>query len=353
MLKLKFLFALIYVSLAVVWPAKAEESLYTVDVNVDVTDVNAAKAREKAMVSANRKAFEIVVRKLTTAQGASSLLALSDDKIINFIKEVSVVSEKSSNVRYIADLKVTISEPILKAYMNEKDISAVVATASKVIVIPVFREFEADKPLLWEESNLWRKAWENKQARNSLVSIRSIPANSISYAEIDAEKALAFDAAALQDVALNNNASDVYVADAVYDGIDGLKVKLYSLKSNNAGETISIPGDRNMRDDLFARAIDEISAKIENKIKAANIAENQFSSSIEVVYNFNSISEWIKTEKLLKTIAYVRKIQVEAMGANKVQFKLEFVGSDDKVWSALRAKGFNLKDYNGFYLLER
>lgn len=352
-MKLKFLFAIIFVCLAVVLPAKAQESIYTVDVNVDVTDVNAAQAREKAMVAANRKAFETVVRKLTTSQGASALLALSDDKIVNFIKEVSVVSEKSSNVRYIADLKVIVSEPILKAYMNEKDISSVVAAASKVIVIPVFREFEADKPLLWEDNNIWRKAWESKPARNSLVSIRSIPANSISFAEIDAEKALTFDAAALQDVALNNNASDVYVADAVYDGIDGLKVKLYSLKSNNAGETISVPGDRHMSDDLFARAIDDVSSKIENKVKAANIAENQYLSSIEVVYNFNSISEWIKTEKALKTIAYVRKIQVEAMGANKVQFKLEFVGSDHKVWNALRAKGFNLKDYNGFYLLER
>lgn len=350
---LKFLFAVFAAVLAVVLPAQAEDSLYTVDVNVDVTDVNAAQAREKAMVAANRKAFETVVRKLTTSQGSSSLLRLSDDKIINFIKEVSVVSEKSSNVRYLADLKVTVSEPILKAYMNEKDIQSVVAAASKVVVIPVFREFEADRPLLWEDNNIWRKAWENKAPRNSLVKINSIPLTDISRAEIDADKALAFDAQALQEVALNNNASDVYVADAVYDGIDGLKVKLYSLKSSNAGEILIVPGDRNMSDDLFARAIDEVSSKIENKVKAANIAESQLMSSIEVVYNFNSISEWIRTEKSLRTIAYVRNIQVEAMGAGKVQFKLEFVGSDDKVWAALRNKGFNLKDYGGFYLLER
>ena len=56
---------------------------------------------------------------------------------------------------------------------------------------------------------------------------------------------------------------------------------------------------------------------------------------------------------ILKNIAYVRNLQVEAIGGGKVQFKLEFVGSDDKVWNALRANGLNLKQFDSIYLLER
>ena len=350
---LRFLSAVFFCFGLFIGSAAADSSVYTVDVSVDVTDVNASKAREKAMLAANRKAFETVVRKLTTSQGASSMLGLSDDQIVNFIKEVSVVSEKSSNVRYIANLKVTVSEQILNAYMNEKEINSVVATASKIVVIPVFREFPSDKPLLWEENNPWRQAWETAAPRNSLVKITSLPLNDVSMAEINAEKALAFDLSALQEIALNNNANDVYVADAVYDGIDGLKIRLFSIKSNNAEETISVPGDRNQSAELFARAISEVSSMIENKVKAADIAENRMINSIEVVFNFRSISEWVRAESQLKSIAYVRGLQVEAMGTGKVQFKLEFVGSDDKLWGALRDKGFNLKDYGDFYLLER
>lgn len=333
--------------------ARAESPVYTVDVSVDVTDVNAAQAREKAMVAANRKAFETVVQKITTAQGTRSLMNFSDEQILNFIKEVSVVSEKTSNVRYIADLKVTINENILKRYLNEKDVRTVVEAASKVVVIPVFREYEADKPLLWEDNNSWRFAWENKSPRNSLVKINSIPANAVSFAGINAEKAKAFDNAALEEVLLNNNANDVYVVDAVYDGIEGLKVQLSSLKNGSGLETIMIAGDRAQNAELMARAVDEVSAKIENKIKTASIAENQRMSSIEVVYNFASLKEWVATERLLKSIAYVRDLQVEAMGVGKVQFKLEFVGADDKIWTALRTQGLNLKKYDSFYLLER
>ena len=60
---LKFLFVISFVVLAFVGNVRADDSVYTVDVNVDVTDANASKAREKAMLSANRKAFETVVRK--------------------------------------------------------------------------------------------------------------------------------------------------------------------------------------------------------------------------------------------------------------------------------------------------
>ncbi len=351
---LKRLGLLVLCGILLAMPAYAESPVYTVEVSVDVTDVNASQAREKAMVAANRRAFETVVRKITTAQGAQNLMNFTDNQILNFIKEVSVVSEKSSNVRYIADLLVTINESVLKAYMQEKEINSVVEASSKVVVVPVFRAFEADKPLLWEDGNIWRQAWENKEPRNSLVKISSLPANDVSFAAIDAEKAQAFDKAALEEVLLNNNASDVYVADAVYDGIDGLKVRLMSLKNaSNAEETIMVPGDRGQSAELMAAAVDMVSAKIENKVKTASIAENQMLSSIEVIYNYPELRDWVATEKLLKSIAYVRGLQVEAMGSGKVQFKLEFVGSDEKVWAALRANGLNLKQYDEFYLLER
>lgn len=342
--------AVLFVCLGICAEAMAANPVYTVDVEVDVTDVNAAKAREKAMASANRKAFETVVRKLTTSQQAAPLLRMSDEQILNFIKEVSVVSEKSSHVRYIAALKVTINENILKSYMAEKDIQSVIEASSKVTVIPVFRAFETDKPLLWEDGNIWRKAWENKAPRNSLVTVSSLPY----LASVTADAALAYDREILETVRLNSNANDVYVADAVFDGIDGLKVTLSSLNnSTNAAETLHIAGDRNFPDELFARAIDDVSTRIENKIKVRNIAENQMQTSIDVIYNFSSLADWVNVEKNIKSIPYVRGLQVTAMTAGKVQFRLEFVGADEKMLQALRNKGFELKEYGSFYEISR
>lgn len=352
MLKLKFWCLPILMLFLVVSPVKAQNSIYTVNLKVDVTDVNAAAAREKAMSSAYRQAFDIVVRKLTTAQDAAKLSAMTDAQLVNFIKEISVVSEKSSNVRYIADLQVTLNEKILKAYLQEKEIQTAVVDKSKIVIIPIFREFESDRPLLWENQNLWLAAWQQKPSYESLIEIVPIANTPVSQAEISAEQAQVYDRAALQEVALNNNANDVYVADAVFDGIEGLKITLTSLKSGQAADVIRIPGDRKMADHLLMRGVDEVSQKIENKVKNANIAQNKMQSSIAAIYNYEKLSDWINVEKQLKSIPYVRKVQLDAIGSGKVQMKIEFVGSDERIWAALRNKGFNLKQFDDFYLLE-
>lgn len=352
MLKLKFLFLPVLMLLLVVSPVKAQNTIYSVDINVDVTDVNAAAARDKAMRSAYRQAFETVVKKLTTAQDAAKLSKMTDDQIVNFVKEVAVVSEKSSNVRYIAQLKVSLNEQILKAYMQEKEIQTAIDESAKVVVVPVFREFESDRPLLWEQQNLWMNVWQQKSFADGLVKIIPIPQTPISKAEISAEQALTYDAAALQEVALNNNANDVYVADAVFDGIEGLKITLTSLKSGQAADVIRISGDRNMALELLNAGADEVSKKIENKIKNASIAQSKMQSSVSAIYNYEKLSDWVNVEKQLKSIPYVQKIQLEAMGAGKVQMKIDFVGRDDRFFMALRNKGFNLKQFDNFYLLE-
>ena len=352
MLKLKFWCLPILMLFLFVSPAKAQNSIYTVNLKVDVTDVNAAAAREKAMTSAYRQAFDIVVRKLTTAQDAAKLSAMTDAQLVNFIKEISVVSEKSSNVRYIADLQVTLNEQILKAYLQEKEIQTAVVDKSKIVIIPIFREFESDRPLLWENKNLWYAAWQQKPIYESLIEIVPIANTPVSQAEISAEQAQVYDRAALQEVALNNNANDVYVADAVFDGIEGLKITLTSLKSGQAADVIRISGDRKMADHLLMRGVDEVSKKIENKVKNANIAQNKMQSSIAAIYNYEKLSDWINVEKQLKSIPYVRKVQLDAIGSGKVQMKIELVGSDERIWAALRNKGFNLKQFDDFYLLE-
>ena len=102
--------------------AGAGDMTYNAEITVDVTAENASVAREKAMTEANRQAYTAVAKRVTTADGVRRLNELNDAQILNFIKEVSIISEKASNVRYIATLNVAVNEHILKTYMQENDI---------------------------------------------------------------------------------------------------------------------------------------------------------------------------------------------------------------------------------------
>lgn len=349
----KIIATLLFVSASLIGVACANSNaeVYSSVVSVDVTDVSSAAAREKAMNEANRKAFVSVVGKVATSSAVAKVSSLSDAQIINFVKEVSIVSEKASDVRYIADLQITLNGSLLRTYLKEQGIQFVETSTSTVLIVPVFREFKSDIPLLWESQNLWKKAWdENKNT--GLVKIISIPTSGDNYAAIDAAKALSLNPSAMEQIARNNNTKDIFVADAVYDGIDGLNISLSSYQNGNVVfETIKVPGVRD--EALFKDAIAKVSSRIEDKIKSQNIIENSQKSEITVLYEMNSMREWIATEKQLKGIGYIKSISIDAMGTGKVQFKISFVGTQEKLLHALRSKFYNLKKQGDFYILER
>lgn len=110
------------VFLAAAFPAGAAE-MYGSIVNVDVSDVNAAAAKEKAMAQANREALNYVAPLMASPEGTELLNSLDDNQILYFIKEATVLSEKSSDVRYIASLKITIQDNVLRQYLAEKGVA--------------------------------------------------------------------------------------------------------------------------------------------------------------------------------------------------------------------------------------
>lgn len=327
-------------------------AFYNVELYVDVTSDNASHAREKALNEANRKALETVAAKITTPEGVAKLMTLEDDQLVNFIKEVAVISEKSSNIRYIATLNIAINDRLLKAYMAEQQIPYMTDSARNVLVIPLFREFKTDRPMLWESGNLWRQAWENSGSSSAPVHIFSIPATGANYAAIDAEKASVLDGMTLNTVARNNQAPDVYVLDAVYDGIDGLLIQISSyVGGTNAVETMKVPGMRGP--ELFADAVKAVKNKIAGEVKGRDIRESRSQSDLVVIYEYNNMREWINLEKSLRGLPYVKKLNLEALGGGKAQFKIFFIGARERMLEALRSRGFSLQDYGNTTLLSR
>lgn len=114
------LFLIMFLASAI--PVRAAE-VYGSIVNVDVTDYNAAAAKEKAMAQANREALNYVAPLMASSEGVELLRSLDDDQILYFIKEATVLSEKSSDVRYIASLKVVVQDAVLRQYLAEKGVA--------------------------------------------------------------------------------------------------------------------------------------------------------------------------------------------------------------------------------------
>lgn len=327
------------------------DSIYDVDVYVDISDESAALAKEKAMTEAHRTAFTTVADRVTNSEGVKVLQELDDDQILNFIKEVSITSEKASNVRYIANLKVTINEDIIKQYMAEKGITPAILTATKILVIPTFREFKTDTPMLWEAKNIWKKAWEEEAGKNNdIVKFITIPATGSNYASLDAKKAINLDEAAMKQIAFNNNTPTIFVVDAFYNGIEGLTINVIS-SSDERTESIEIYGDRSPQ--LLINSIIETKKSITDRLKNQVIEENTMKNEITGLYNYQSMSEWIKIEKAIKEIPSVDEVKITAMSNGTVQFKITFTGSFEKLSSEMAERYMSIEEDGDHFIVKK
>ena len=329
---------------------RAADERYAVEVSVDVTDTSAAEAQKRAMNEANRAAVSAVAKRITTSEGVDRFATMTDEQLMNFIKEVSVINEKSSAVRYIANLRVVLNEDILAQYMKEREIPLLNRINEKIMIVPIFREFSSDVPQLWESSNIWKQSWD-KISVDSAINLEVIPTSGANYAIMDGRKAAAMDGEALDKILRINSADEIYVLDAVYDGIEGLVVQGRSF--NGDSFTTRVDGPRSSGMELFDKAVAEVQKELENRISKINMDKAEVENVAVMLFSYQQLPEWVRAETVIKQINLVNNLEVQAIGNGKVQFKLSYVGELDKLMQQLKARSYNLVEHNGYYSLEQ
>ena len=337
----KFLTCIICISLFLSGNSFASNEKYMVEIKVDVSDENASIAREKALNSATRAAVNAIAKRISTSDGAKKIAAMTDAQIINFIKETSVISEKNSDVRYIADLKIIVNEELLKEYMKEREIPIISKNYETILVIPVFKEFTDDSPILWEAENLWKQAWDNT-TNSSAIKFLSISDNPIYQSMIDAKQAFDFDYIAIENIASKAKTNHVYVLIASYNGIEGLKVIGKSLSGNKF--EINVNGAKSSGIELFNQAVLQTKSQIESEL-LSNTQENQIAQNeITVLYHFPTLKYWISAEQKIKNINTISNIHVQAMTPGKTQFKITYTGDLNSLKNQFKNLGYKLED---------
>lgn len=344
----KLAFCILCLGLLFVAEAKADER-FSVEIKVDVTDDNASVAREKAMNSANRAAITAVARRISTTEGANRIAGMTDAQLINFIKETSVVNEKNSDIRYMADLRIVINEDLLKEYMKEREIPLVGQNTASILVIPLFREFSDDAPKLWEADNPWKQAWDNA-ANSSAIRFVSISNSAGNLAALDATSAADANTDALEKVNQMAGTNDVYVLDASYNGVEGLDITAVSLSGNR--QNIKVAGAKSSGAELFNQAVIETKAQLERQILSDGAIAGAKQNEMTILYPFPSLGQWITAEQKIKALDEVSQMEVQAMAPGKAQFKIWYTGDLSSLQRQLKIKGYLLEDGGNYMILK-
>lgn len=324
--------------------AHAEDmSIYETMVDVNATAENSATAREKALTEANRKALYAVTNRISSADSTTILDQLNDNQILNFIQEVSVLSEKVSETQYLASLKVTVNARILKAYLADKNAPVTILPETHVFIIPVLSKSETATPLLWEDENDWYTAWQENDMESGQITIVPLAKNSQNREVLHAQDALQLNAFSLEAAKPIN--AIIFVAHAI--------IKDNTLQTDLLSPQTGISTHKSYVSIDYEQAIQDIKSSIMKQIQQQTLSQQTNLSALTAVFNFSKLSDWMEIQKDLQQIQNIKKFEVETLASGRAQFKLEYTDSLENLQHTLSIKNLILTDSGNFYTLER
>ena len=139
------------------------------DVSVDVTASTALIARKKALEKGQTIAWRRLLRRLTLIGAAENIADVPFLEIRSLIRSYEVLRERTSPVRYVADLTVTFNDEGVRQFLRGNAVAFAETPSLPVLVIPVLTE--EGVATLWEDPNPWRDLWQNLPEQDGLVQI--------------------------------------------------------------------------------------------------------------------------------------------------------------------------------------
>ena len=347
-------FLLISIPVLAINPTHSEvNDPFTINnISVDVTANSSFIARDLAIKKGMRVAFEKLLKRLTIEADYARLPDMSDDEIEGFLIGFEVEEEKLSNVRYIGLLTFRFKDSPIRDLLTAKNFNFSESSVRPFLVIPVYKT--SGVFYLWERNNPWKKAWIDVAETISSATFVTPEGGFIDFSEIGHTQALSGDEDRILSIAKKYQADQSIVAFASLKrervkGNISLDVKLAHYSSGyaeNLSATLSfdLSQDESM-DSFLSRAAKLSAEKIINDWKYVNLIrntgkENTLSVSVEV----NDLYDWTNVLTQIKNISLVRKLVINSLNSNNIEFTIDYVGSPSQLRLAFSQNYLDLNE---------
>ena len=170
LLKFKYLYFFVMISCCFLGRSsvvEANQVFKIKNIEVDETSHTAIAAREKALEVGQRKAWKLLVRRLTLPDKNSQIVELSIDEIKGLVQGYEVVRERISPVRYLANLTVIFNPNLVRDILLKNGVTFSETPSLPILLIPVFETNGVSR--LWKMPNPWMNVWREGLYDNSLI----------------------------------------------------------------------------------------------------------------------------------------------------------------------------------------
>ncbi len=314
--------------------AVAADDVFTVhDIAVDETADTAQRARAAAFRAGQRAALAQMLQRLTLRADHGRLPQVENERREFMVQALEVGDERTSNVRYLANMTVVFKPEEVRRLLREAAIPFAESQSKPVLVLPVLRE--GDSMLLWEETNLWADAW-SELALSGLVPL-ILPLGDLNdITEVDAAQAAEGDPLRLSAMASRYGAGDVLVAIATLSrtgDVFRIDIAASQIGAPSAGSVLlnfqltdpeAIPN-------LLVGAATGVASSLQDRWKSQNVIEFDRPGRMLLAVPITSLEQWVSVERRLNNVASISEVALISLTRDSAAVEISHFGDETQL----------------------
>lgn len=356
---LKRLLAALFIAAALGLPAQiAKADVFEVqDIGVDVKAATASDARKQALAEAERRAFYVLIAKLTLTEDQDRIPEFSGNEIAPYVSDFSVAREKVSSVRYIARLNYRFKADAIRKLLRNYNVPFAETPSKPMVVLPVY-EVGANL-VLWDEPNPWRQAWSSRDTPAGLVPL-VVPIGDLSdISTVGVTEAMAGDIKRLGVIAERYAAAGTIVAhyNLTIDPATNKQMATVTLSRPSdpipvEARTVSYPQkESEALDAMMSRVTEATIRRIENLWKKRNLISQAGTGVMAVTVPITGLKDWLAVRAQLAQVGIIREAEIVLMSRDQVRVNIHFVGEADHLSTALEQANLSMLQEGGEWII--
>ena len=332
--------------------AQAQE-IYTVrGIAVDATAETPVAARELAVTQGRRAAFDRLVTRLVPSREAVHVPPQTDAELGNLVLGFEVANERSSAVRYIADMTVAFDPARVRALLMRIGAPFAETRSLPVLVVPVVDS--GSGAILWEDPNPFRFAWEQARLPSGLVPLVVPYGDLADIRDLTTDQVIAGDVEALSRIAERYGARDSLVVRAFPRAGGAVQIAVQRLGPTGFDSTLieTVEAGEGADDPArFAAAVARTVVLVEDAWKRENLIRAGLESRVTVTVPIDSLRRWLSIREALDRTIIVPRFDVVQLTKREALVDLWVNGDAEQLRVALEQRDLRLLPGAGDYVL--
>jgi hypothetical protein len=347
-------------------PAQAagpvETSIFAVQgIDIDVTDKDAASAKQKALVDVQVKAFRALAGRQGSARLSEDVAAFEPKTIMPYLKSLSVEEESVAPGRYIGKFTVRFLPEKVKEFYQRYGIEVPDDQGPPLLLIPVWEE--NGQIALWQD-NPWRTAWQFLKAEQSPVPIIVALGDAEDQKILKPEDVLANEPVKMEAIRRRYDVKYIVIAHASPSVTQGIAVKIdgetaigrVRIDKTYGADAPSVQEAANQAVSRFQGLMEDKYRRDQAKLAAAKQAERDANSntpkSLPAAVPFSSPSQWNAIRARILQIPGVVGVDVSTLGTDGAVIRLLYRGDEDSLVGSFQAAGLNFVRVGNTWVIE-